>query len=181
LWANIILGSFGIDMSRLSSDHIRLKTQPYKDDEGEIVEPAYNLFVESFLTNTMGLSNSDVNLTEVMRYLGVDLKNGENPKSIGASLRNNREWMAEKRRTDSLLKKQNKTFDYGNKGIKSAGGSDYENFKKLKEINFEFSKIIRNFKSYDAEMIYRDLARAIKSGEVEIATKLLTKFEEANQ
>lgn len=99
LWANVILGTFGVDLQRLSSEHIRLKNTTGR---------AYSAFVNDFLMESLKLTNSDVNLRELMSYLGVSLKLGELPNSFTAETRNEIEWSKEKRRTDEIKRRVQK-------------------------------------------------------------------------
>lgn len=178
LWANIILGSFGgIDMQRLSTDHIRLKINPHKNENGKMITAAYNLEVYGLLTNVLGLSNSDVNLNAIMRYLGVDLQPGENPTSFGVSIRNETKFIDEKLRTDKLLKQRKNNFVYDGKGVVGNRDSD---FNKLQALSKDFQTFRGAFKNGDAKRIYYDLSRAIKSGDLKVAEKLWDIFNQTN-
>jgi len=170
LWADMLLGSFGVDMSRLSNKHIRLKTQQIKANDGRIVEPSYNLYLSDFLTGTLKLSNNDVNLNEIMRYMGVDLKPGENPRSTKVTIRNEVDMAKEKLETSRVLKKQIKTFRY-----------DTQNNPDLNDIKSKFKSIENiEIKNSEARRIYNDLVRAIKSNNGDVAQKLLAAFLENN-
>jgi hypothetical protein len=170
MWASILLGSFGPDMSRLSNEHIRLKIQPHKNSEGKAVEAAYNIFLSEFLIKTLKLSNNDVDLNEIMRYMGLDLKKGENPQSFFVTIRNQAQWVSEKTQTNSLIKKQADSFNYDMKS------------SEIKNILGEFKKINRNeIKNKDSGRIYQDLKRAIDSRNVEVARKLMKTFLEKNK
>ncbi|MFA6184550.1 MAG: hypothetical protein WCT51_02580 [Candidatus Shapirobacteria bacterium] len=170
MWASILLGSFGPDMSRLSNEHIRLKIQPHKNSEGKAVEAAYNIFLSEFLIKTLKLSNNDVDLNEIMRYMGLDLKKGENPQSFFVTIRNQAQWVSDKTQTKSLIKKQADSFNYDMKS------------SEIKNILGEFKKINRKeIKNKDSGRIYQDLKRAIDSRNVEVAKKLMKTFLEKNK
>ena len=171
LWANMILGSFGVDMSRLSNNHIRLKTKPIKTTDGRVVNPAYNLYLSDFLTSTLKLSNNDVNLNEIMRYMGVNLNPGENPRSTKVTVRSEFDMAEEKMNTSIILGRQVKNFQYDN-----------QNNLEVNTIKNEFQKIkITDIRNNDSRRIYNDLERAIRSNNGDVAGRLLKAFIEKNK
>jgi hypothetical protein len=56
------------------TDYVRIKVEFRK---GSTAAPAYNLYVNNFLTEVLRLSGKDINLNELMRKLGVSLGIGE--------------------------------------------------------------------------------------------------------
>ncbi len=100
LWANVILGSMGVDLDRLSSKHIRLRIP-----DG----PTYHTYVRNLLTRRLKLTNEDTNLFELMKYLGVNLRPGEDIYRfpVAADVRNEMDWIKEKRRTFKMFRKYN--------------------------------------------------------------------------
>lgn len=96
LWANILLGSFGVDMNRLSTDFIYLKTtQP----------ESYSINVGHFIVDGLELSNNDVKLSPLMRKLGIDIRDGEGIDSFKSAMRNEVKWRQLEKRTRDLKKK----------------------------------------------------------------------------
>jgi len=96
LWANMLLGSFGVDIQRLSTDYIYLKTtQPQ----------SYALNVSRFIIYGLSLSDNDVDTKELMRRLGIDIKNGESIDGFGFTIRNEIKWKNAKKTTDELIRR----------------------------------------------------------------------------
>lgn len=100
-WANMILGSFGVDTTRLSSDYIYLKT-PKEIGNG------YNLFLYKLLAQDLNISNADVDINSVMRYMGVKVKEKGDPKSFRLTVMTDAQRELDKKRTESLYRKLNK-------------------------------------------------------------------------
>jgi len=99
LWANMLLGSFGIDMQRLSTDCIYIRTTQPR---------AYNLNLGAFLTRGLKLSENDVDLTKLMKRLGMDINYGENYDSLAVTIRNEIKWKQAKKVTDELFRRSRK-------------------------------------------------------------------------
>jgi hypothetical protein len=99
LWANMLLGSFGVDMQRLSTDSIYIRTTQPR---------AYNLNLGSFLTRGLRLTEHDVDLTKLMRRLGMDINDGENYDSLAVTIKNEFKWKQAKKATDELFRRSRK-------------------------------------------------------------------------
>ena len=99
LWANILLGSFGVDMSRLSTDHVRIKAG----------SADYGNFVLNFLTKVLKLNDMDVDIRSTMKYLGVDIKDNEKLEDvfnkIPVVLRNDHQREEERKNTVKFYQK----------------------------------------------------------------------------
>jgi hypothetical protein len=95
LWADIMLGSFGVDMQRLSTDYIFAKATQ---------DRAYNLNLGAFLTRGLALTNKDVNLIDLMTKLGVDINHREKYDGLGVTIRNERRQLNLKKKTTKLKK-----------------------------------------------------------------------------
>ena len=96
LWANMLLGSFGVDLQRLSTDYVYIKTtQPQ----------SYAINVSRFIIYGLGLSEKDVDTKALMRRLGIDIKDGESIDSFGFTMRNEIKWKNAKRETDELIRR----------------------------------------------------------------------------
>lgn len=86
-WRDVMIGCFGYDDSRLSSDYIALDDIANKD--GKAGEQAYSSYIYDMMSNVMGLINGrDVNYYELAKLLGVQVKPGENLRSLGVMVRN---------------------------------------------------------------------------------------------
>lgn len=101
-WADMILGSFGADTSRLSSDYIYVKA-PKEVDAG-----GYNLFLYKLLVQDLNLSNEYVNLNEVMRYMGVKVKEGGDPRGFKLTVATDLQRKNDRDNTEKLYRKLNK-------------------------------------------------------------------------
>ncbi|MDD4106698.1 MAG: hypothetical protein PHX84_01990 [Candidatus Shapirobacteria bacterium] len=96
LWANMLLGSFGVDLQRLSTDYIYMQTtQPQ----------SYAINISRFIIYGLGLSEKDVDTNELMRRLGIDIKDGESIDSFRFTMRNEIKWKNAKRETDELIRR----------------------------------------------------------------------------
>jgi len=168
IWRDAIIGSFGADMKRLSTNHIRINVEVPK---GATAAPAYNLFLNKFITRDLRLTNKDVNLNEIMRLLGVDLKPGESPEGIFTTAKNVTQWLREEERTNTLLNKQANINDRdllkGRQQIESI-------VKMLDKIQ---TKNLKN----DAKNIYRDLRIAIGANNVDVVNRLWEEFRKINK
>ena len=95
-WGSMLLGSFGVDMQKLSTDFIYLRvTRP----------EAYSINVGDFLYKDLGLMGSDVDLTKLMRFLGVDIRDGERYDGLGVSTRTGKKRIEIERRTNILYRR----------------------------------------------------------------------------
>ena len=95
LWANMLLGSFGVDLQRLSTESIYIKTtQPQ----------SYCINVSRFIIYGLNLSEKDVNTKELMRRLGIDIKDNESIDGLNFTMRNEIKWKNAKKRTDNLIR-----------------------------------------------------------------------------
>jgi len=168
-WANMILGSFGVDMTRLSTDYIKLKKQPIKAGKGTI-EPPYNLYLYDFLTKDLGLSNNDVNLNEVMRYMGVKLDKGDKPDGFGITLKSGMQEKKELLETNKLYDKLGKSFKHDEYKDKKEKGKVVISWEKIRH---DFDEIEENSLDADEKRMYIDLVRAIKSRNIDVANNLL--------
>lgn len=64
-WGLAMVGAFGVDLSRLSTDHIYIKLP-----KGH-AESSYNIYIGTFLKNQLLLrDSSDFSVKEIMKYLG---------------------------------------------------------------------------------------------------------------
>jgi len=107
-WRDAIIGSFGYDKRRISSDHPYVFRQPEKSG----IYPSYNKYLYHMLADTFRLSNNDVNFNQLMRLLGVDVADGEDPNSVRVTIRNNRLETKEIGRSRNLIQQQRKKFKY---------------------------------------------------------------------
>lgn len=100
-WANMILGSFGVDTTRLSSDYIYLKLP-------KEVKANYNLYLYKLLIQDLNISNTDVDINEVMRYMGVKVKGNADPRSFGLTVATDAQRALDVKRTQNLYEKAKK-------------------------------------------------------------------------
>ncbi|MDD2224988.1 MAG: hypothetical protein PHP97_02395 [Candidatus Shapirobacteria bacterium] len=101
-WANMILGSFGADTTRLSSDYIYVKTPK------EVSKSGYNLFLYKLLVQDLNISNADVDINSVMRYMGVNVKGNEDPRGFRLTIVNDAQRERDIRKTEKLYRQLNK-------------------------------------------------------------------------
>jgi hypothetical protein len=157
VWRDCIIGSFGVDMERLSSDYIRMKVDIPK---GASAAPAYNLYINNFLHGKLRLSDGDINLNQVMRKLGVSLNQGESAEGIMTTIKNIKEWELEGMKTRNLLNKVSNRQDLD-------GQRARENYPaNIKDIIDRVGRINETGLNEDARRIYRDIKRAIASNNV---------------
>ncbi len=96
LWANILLGSFGVDLDRLASGGgIYIMTTQNE---------SYNSNLGLFITKGLELTNEDTNLMELMRLLAVDISNGEPFNGLKVTIRNEFKWKRSKNVTSALIR-----------------------------------------------------------------------------
>lgn len=166
-WRDAIVGSFGYDNRRLSSDHPYLLRKSGK--EGDYAP--YSKHVYRLLVDTFKLSNTDVDINEVMRLLGVDIKEGEYPNSVPVTLRNNEIERREIQKTENLKIKRRKESKFDShtakkfdlpslvseiRGLRTYTG--YEEFDRMKR---DFETLVKAGKGFDDNILV--LADAIKS------------------
>ncbi len=171
-WANLLAGSFEIDLNRLSSDYIRLQTAKLKDTSGKEFEQPYDVFVFNFLTETLKLTNEDTNLSEVMRLLGVDLKEGEDPRKNSVTRRTDNLTIMLLKRTKKLMREQNDAYDYSGYGILNRDKGEGSDYQKMRSLEREFSLFNGQFVSYDAQRVYKDLSYAIRARNLRVSENL---------
>jgi hypothetical protein len=97
-WGSMLLGSFGVDMQRLSTNFIYLKvTRP----------EAYSINIGDFLYRSLGLTEGDVNfnLVKLMRFLGIDIRDGEKYDGLGVSMRTGKRRIEIEKRTNFLYRR----------------------------------------------------------------------------
>ena len=97
-WANMILGSFGVDTTRLSSDYIYLKMP-------KEVKSSYNLYLYKLLIQDLNISNADVSINDVMRYMGVKVKSNADPRSFGLTVATDTQRALDGKRTQNFYEK----------------------------------------------------------------------------
>jgi hypothetical protein len=85
-WRDAIIGSFGYDPRRLSSNYPYLLRETL-DKEGTRYD-SYSAHIYTLLRDKFKLSNTDININELMRLLGVRLDQSENPNTVGVINRN---------------------------------------------------------------------------------------------
>ena len=163
-WRDILIGSFGYDERRLSSDHICLKKQKNKS---ATFEPAYNLYLFDLITDKFKISNKDLNINELFRLLGVDLKPGEKPDGFGVTNRNNKIEREERNKTIGLNRQWVEKFNYDEMSGDLQGL--VEKVSNLRSVNtFDFNRLKRDFdkavrlgSSVNAEKLYRAMMKEI--------------------
>lgn len=102
LWRDVIIGTFGCDSRRLSSDHPYLMRPSSKNGFSQ----AYSDYVLHLLIDTkkLGLTSVEVNVNRLMNLLGVDISPGEDPRSVAS--RNQKKETMERKQTHLLLEEQ---------------------------------------------------------------------------
>lgn len=102
LWRDVIIGTFGCDSRRLSSDHPYLMRPSSKNGFSQ----AYSDYVLHLLIDTkkLGLTSVEVNVNRLMNLLGVDISPGEDPRSVAS--RNQKKETMEREQTHLLLEEQ---------------------------------------------------------------------------
>jgi hypothetical protein len=142
LWRDAIIGTWGCDMSRLSSDHPYLLRPVEKNGFSQ----AYSRYSYHFLVDTdkLNLTNTEVNINELMRLLGVYLDPNENPNSEFVVSRNNRMENKEIRQTQKLIRQQRgrSEFDVVTGDIKRM----IDEVENIKESNDEIDRMKSDFK-----------------------------------
>jgi len=99
-WADMILGSFGADTSRLSSDYIYVKTPR------EVEKGGYNLYLYKLLVQDLNISRKDVDINAVMRYMGVNVRGNSDPRGFGLTMSTDMQRAEDKRRTEALYRRK---------------------------------------------------------------------------
>lgn len=99
-WGSMLLGSFGVDMERLSTDFIYLK-------KPEQFKGAYSIYIGDLLYKRLGLTKSDVDLDlfKLMNFLGIDIKDKEKYDGLRVTVRNESRWNRMRQRTDSIFRR----------------------------------------------------------------------------
>ncbi len=140
-WRDAIIGSFGADLNRLSSDYIPMRKPTPKNG----VELNYASFVYGVLTSTFELSDNDVNLNKLMRLLGVDVDDGVNPDNYFVRSKSKRREFDDIERTRKLIAEQRSGFEYGKKSEKVL--SYIERVKNSKKYlgNSDFELLMKSF------------------------------------
>lgn len=111
LWRDVIIGTFGCDLERLSSDHPYMLVPTQKSGYSQ----SYADFVYEFLTKTdyLSLSDSEINIVELMKLLGVEFRPGEKPDELRVATNNEKIAKKERERTKELLRLQGEKSDFG--------------------------------------------------------------------
>lgn len=99
-WADMILGSFGADTSRLSSDYIYVKTPK------EVEKGGYNLYLYKLLVQDLNISRNDVDINAVMRYMGVNVRGNSDPRGFGLTMSTDMQRAEDKRRTEMFYRRK---------------------------------------------------------------------------
>ncbi|MEI8067995.1 MAG: hypothetical protein WCG91_03570 [Candidatus Shapirobacteria bacterium] len=164
LWRDMIIGSFGANLDRLSSDHVAIPKPTPKSGS----ELNYASYLFGMLTTTFNLSDNDINLNKLMRLLGVDIKDGENPESISVETRTAFMESKEESRSNKFSRKQKKSFTYG---------------KKDAETN-DYVRRVNNAKRYpgnnDYELLIKSFNKIVDGGDkssIERFTQLIENFD----
>lgn len=166
-WRDAMIGSFGFDKRRISSEHICLKKPEVKPGQAE---QAYNLYLYDLLVKTFGLSNSDLNINELMRLLGVDVVDREKPYAFVVTIRNDVKERSERLETKRIENQINDNFNKLDKVRNKEGKRDFSslvsNVSKIKADSYDFIRLKRDFDnavktgSYDsAEGLYKEIMR----------------------
>jgi len=141
-WRDAIIGSFGQDDKRISSEHPYLPKPIYKSGGS----PSYNKYVYRLLVDSFKLSNNDVNLNKLCQLLGVDVEDRENPNSVLVTTRNIVLEHDERIESEKLLKRQRKSFNYGEKSKDINNLIEDVNSMNTYSGNREFDRLKLDFK-----------------------------------
>lgn len=158
---SILVGVFGADFGRLSSEYIPIVKKLGK----EKVEINYDLFVYDVLTSNrmgMGLNANEINLNKVMRLLGVKIEPGKMPNSnVFRAMSAGRRERLERDRTYELLQEQKRLSYKGEttKGMTSLI-SVFDSIKG-KSVDEDYKRMVNSFE------------RAIDFGDLSYAKRLL--------
>lgn len=129
-WGMMILNSFGVDVSRLSTDYVYLKTS------GKLY---YNAEIIQLLRNNLALDDSEVPLKNLMKYLGCIAK--RDLKSFLDNEDTQTRWVVDRKKTDKLDKElERKASSF----VIKTGDEDYITEKEKKD-NRLLSELNRNY------------------------------------
>lgn len=103
-WRDVLIGTYGADMNRLSTDHISINNP--EDKSGN--KKSYSFYIYDLLKSTLQITNTNVNIQETMRLLGVSINDGEAGDSGWVKKKTNTLETAEHIYTNSLKNLQNK-------------------------------------------------------------------------
>ncbi len=158
---SMLVGVFGADYGRLSSEYIPLKKQLGKKK----VDINYDLFVYDVLTSNrigLGLNANEINLNKVMRLLGVQINAGKMPSSSSfKAISSSWHERSERDKTYNLLEKQKK---------KSYRGEVTDSMQKLQVV---FDSIKNKSVDEDYRRMVVAFERAIDFGDTAYANRLL--------
>ncbi|MDD4784909.1 MAG: hypothetical protein PHH12_00415 [Candidatus Shapirobacteria bacterium] len=139
-WRDILVGAYGADMSRVSTDHISINNPESKDG----TKKSYSYYIYDILKDNLGIADM-VNINKTAQLLGVAVGDDESVDSGWVKTKTNSLERKEKIKTTSLEERQNEeirkgrkyfpqeTMDLINKArsIKGyPGNGDFENLKK---------------------------------------------------
>lgn len=164
-WRDILIGSFGYDVRRISSDYVALKKPDVKPGE---LEQSYNLYLADLFMVDFKINNSDLDLNEVFRLLGVDVDRGENPASFGVTLRNDHFEKRERLRTIGLNEKVRKLSKYDDLPenfenlINNVAGFEQNDSPDFKRMKRDFDRAIRNRSYKNAERLYKAMEEELR-------------------
>jgi hypothetical protein len=176
MWRDLIIGSFGVDMRRLSTDHICMM----KDSLKSGVEQSYSLYVHDMLSKVFKLSDTDLNINELMRLLGVDVKDGEDPSNLKVALRNDKLEIQERIFTRSLRKEVREGFDYSTLKSKVIKENGQLITIKPEDLIAQISRLRAPTKdeAEDFNRLKRDFQEKIKAGNLEVARRIVKRMED---
>ena len=170
-WRDVMIGCFGYDSSRLSSDYIALTDIANKD--GKAGEQAYSSYVYDMMSNVMGLINGrDVNYYELAKLFGVQIKPGENFRNIGVMTRNMNFVNRERNHTVRVINEFNKKNGKGKPLSAEKIGDITKWEEEIRSLN------ISHFGDVDLSELEGHFHEAIKNGQYTRASRLYSSIKE---
>lgn len=170
-WRDVMVGCFGYDDSRLSSDYIALTDIANKD--GKAGEQAYSSYIYDMMSNVMGLINGrDVNYYELAKLFGVQIKPGENFRNIGVMMRNMNFVERERNHTIRVINEFNKKNGKGKPLSAEKIGDITKWEEEIRSLN------IPHFGDADLSELEGYFYEAIKNGQYTRASRLYSSIKE---
>lgn len=168
-WRDVMVGAFGFDETRLSSDYVRLRD--VAAGKPGVPEQSYNLYISDMLKNVMKFVNyRDVDYNELARLLGVQLLPGE---------RLDQTFGAVPRRNDSFSRTERwRTTELDDKYAKKMAGRVPEGREKMigwkREVDsWNFAGLVEE---YDLGRLRKALEEAVRSNQYVRAGRLYSQI-----
>lgn len=164
MWRAMIVGCYGADTTRLSSDYIPIIPPPRKT-KSDFKYP-YSFAVHDMLVGVFGLTSDKVNIPRLMQLLGVDVRKGQNPRG---DLVKNQTYFLERRDRERTKDQNNLIRRKTEYVVKRSLGGITEN-----DLRRDFSGFNEKYKNVaDFAILRASFNRAINANDLPEAKKVL--------